>query len=160
MHFIYKWRKKCRFLTEDVALVCVPAPDKRVHDYGTGSSQSVLSCLVLSCLVLSCLVWDSVWVVAPFSRVLVGRRVYSGLVLLFDSVKYSFVAGSRRMTNFVWPPGRYSRRSNSAENGFFEPFIHKNDHFAKTGSGQTIGKALKKRRFPHRNGSLSDPASA
>jgi hypothetical protein len=24
-----------------------------------------------------------------------------------------------------------------AENGFFEPFIYKNDHFAKTGSGQT-----------------------
>jgi hypothetical protein len=23
------------------------------------------------------------------------------------------------------------------ENGFFEPFIYKNDHFAKTGSGQT-----------------------
>jgi hypothetical protein len=25
----------------------------------------------------------------------------------------------------------------SAKNGIFEPFIHKNDHFAKTGSGQT-----------------------
>jgi hypothetical protein len=24
-----------------------------------------------------------------------------------------------------------------AENGFFEPFVYKNDHFAKTGSGQT-----------------------
>eukprot|EP01046_Picozoa_sp_COSAG06_P008912 COSAG06_NODE_456_length_15511_cov_7.299312_12_plen_81_part_00 len=24
-----------------------------------------------------------------------------------------------------------------AGNGFFEPFIHRNDHFAKTGSGQT-----------------------
>ena len=24
-----------------------------------------------------------------------------------------------------------------AENGFFEPFLYKNDHFAKTGSGQT-----------------------
>jgi hypothetical protein len=24
-----------------------------------------------------------------------------------------------------------------AENGIFEPFIYKNDHFAKTGSGQT-----------------------
>ena len=25
----------------------------------------------------------------------------------------------------------------AAENGIFEPFIYKNDHFAKTGSGQT-----------------------
>jgi hypothetical protein len=24
-----------------------------------------------------------------------------------------------------------------AENGIFEPFIYKNEHFAKTGSGQT-----------------------
>jgi hypothetical protein len=29
------------------------------------------------------------------------------------------------------------RRPCPAENGFFEPFIYKNDHFAKTGSGQT-----------------------
>jgi hypothetical protein len=27
-----------------------------------------------------------------------------------------------------------------AKNGIFEPFIYKNDHFAKTGSGQTQGK--------------------
>ena len=28
-------------------------------------------------------------------------------------------------------------RNLAAENGFFEPFIYKNDHFTKTGSGQT-----------------------
>jgi hypothetical protein len=30
-----------------------------------------------------------------------------------------------------------------AKNGIFEPFIYKNDHFAKTGSGQTYGKLPK-----------------
>ena len=29
------------------------------------------------------------------------------------------------------------RLGHPAENGFFEPFIYKDDHFAKTGSGQT-----------------------
>jgi hypothetical protein len=29
----------------------------------------------------------------------------------------------------------------NGENGIFEPFIYQNDHFAKTGSGQTQGKA-------------------
>jgi len=28
-------------------------------------------------------------------------------------------------------------KTRPAENGIFEPFIYKNDHFAKTGSGQT-----------------------
>jgi hypothetical protein len=39
----------------------------------------------------------------------------------------------------------------AAKNGIFEPFIHKRDYSAKTGSGQTyVGKALKKRwRFSH-----------
>ena len=30
-----------------------------------------------------------------------------------------------------------SKRKKPAENGIFAPFIYKNDHFAKTGSGQT-----------------------
>ena len=30
-----------------------------------------------------------------------------------------------------------NRPSCSAKNGIFEPFVYKNDHFAKTGSGQT-----------------------
>ena len=79
---------------EDVALVRVPAPGKRIHDYVTRSSQSVLS--VLAGIQLG-------WSLVFYS---IGRRVYSGLVLLFDNVKYSFDVGSRRMTNFVWPPGR------------------------------------------------------
>ena len=33
-----------------------------------------------------------------------------------------------------------------SRNGLFEPLIHKNDHFTKTGSGQTYGK-LPKRPF-------------
>ena len=39
-----------------------------------------------------------------------------------------------------------------SKNGLFEPFIYKNDHFAKTGSGQTQGKqhSKKERRFSHR----------
>ena len=37
-----------------------------------------------------------------------------------------------------------------AKNGIFEPFIYKNDHFAKTGSGQTWGKLKKRCRFSHR----------
>jgi hypothetical protein len=34
--------------------------------------------------------------------------------------------------------------------GIFEPFVYKNDHFAKTGSGQTEGNLKKRCRFPHR----------
>jgi hypothetical protein len=37
-----------------------------------------------------------------------------------------------------------------SKNGLFEPFIYKNDHFTKTGSGQTWGK-LQKRTFFLRN---------
>jgi hypothetical protein len=39
-----------------------------------------------------------------------------------------------------------SRQShpNPATNGIFEPFIYKNDHFAKTGSGQTYRENSKK----------------
>jgi hypothetical protein len=36
-----------------------------------------------------------------------------------------------------------------ARNGIFEPFICINDHFAKTGSGQTYGKLQKRCRFSH-----------
>jgi hypothetical protein len=34
-----------------------------------------------------------------------------------------------------------------AKNGIFEPFIYKNEHFAKTGSGQTQGNTQKKMPF-------------
>jgi hypothetical protein len=34
-----------------------------------------------------------------------------------------------------------------AKNGIFAPLIYKNDHFAKTGSGQTLGKTQKKMPF-------------
>jgi hypothetical protein len=34
-----------------------------------------------------------------------------------------------------------------AKTGIFEPFIYRNDHFAKTGSGQTWGKLKKKMPF-------------
>jgi hypothetical protein len=40
-------------------------------------------------------------------------------------------------------------RNTVRENGIFEPFIYKNEHFAKTGSGQTLGK-LKKGPFLRR----------
>jgi hypothetical protein len=36
------------------------------------------------------------------------------------------------MTDMIHNPSAEVR-----ENGIFEPFIHKNEHFAKTGSGQT-----------------------
>jgi hypothetical protein len=42
-----------------------------------------------------------------------------------------------------------------AKNGIFEPFIDRNDHFAKTGSGQTSGK-LKKREDVFRTTQLRD----
>jgi hypothetical protein len=34
-----------------------------------------------------------------------------------------------------------------SKNGLFEPFIYKNEHFTKTGSGQTQGKLQQKDRF-------------
>ena len=34
-----------------------------------------------------------------------------------------------------------------AKNGCFEPFIHKCDHFTKTGSGQTLEQLRKEWRF-------------
>jgi hypothetical protein len=34
-----------------------------------------------------------------------------------------------------------------SKNGLFEPFIYKNEHFTKTGSGQTWGKLKKEWRF-------------
>jgi hypothetical protein len=34
-----------------------------------------------------------------------------------------------------------------SKNGLFEPVICKNDHFTKTGSGQTQGKLQKRDRF-------------
>ena len=34
------------------------------------------------------------------------------------------------------------------QNGLFEPCMHKNDHFAQTGSGQTKGKLKKRTVFP------------
>jgi hypothetical protein len=39
-----------------------------------------------------------------------------------------------------------------SKNGLFEPFIHKNDHFTKTGSGQTKGKLKKNGPFFLRRG--------
>ena len=36
------------------------------------------------------------------------------------------------MTDMIHNPSAEVR-----ENGIFEPFIHRNEHFAKTGSGQT-----------------------
>jgi hypothetical protein len=36
------------------------------------------------------------------------------------------------------------------KNGLVKPFLYKNDHFAKTGSGQTYGKHSQKRPFPLR----------
>jgi hypothetical protein len=35
----------------------------------------------------------------------------------------------------------------SGKPGLFEPFMYKNDHFTKTGSGQTSGKLQKESRF-------------
>jgi hypothetical protein len=35
-----------------------------------------------------------------------------------------------------------------SKSGLFEPFIYKNEHFTKTGSGQTWGKLHKKTVFP------------
>ena len=34
-----------------------------------------------------------------------------------------------------------------SKNGLFEPFLYKNEHFAKTGSGQTQGKLKNDYRF-------------
>jgi hypothetical protein len=35
-----------------------------------------------------------------------------------------------------------------SKNGPVEPFIFKNEHFTKTGSGQTLGKLTKRTVFP------------
>ena len=40
------------------------------------------------------------------------------------------------------------------ENGIFEPFIYINEHFAKTGSGQTYGKLKKDAVFSGLNGRI------
>jgi hypothetical protein len=34
-----------------------------------------------------------------------------------------------------------------SKNGLFEPFMYKNEHFTKTGSGQTQGRLHTKKRF-------------
>eukprot|EP01046_Picozoa_sp_COSAG06_P063245 COSAG06_NODE_14606_length_1143_cov_9.099617_1_plen_60_part_00 len=40
-----------------------------------------------------------------------------------------------------WPPAQRTAAPQASpgadQNGIFEPFIYKNEHFAKTGSGQT-----------------------
>jgi hypothetical protein len=48
------------------------------------------------------------------------------------------VAFKLNATVAKWKQTRLRQASPSpAKNGSFEPFVHKNDHFAKTGSGQT-----------------------
>jgi hypothetical protein len=45
---------------------------------------------------------------------------------------------SRRPWQLPWFPIRqHLKPLHPAKNGIFEPFIYKNEHFAKTGSGQT-----------------------
>jgi hypothetical protein len=52
-----------------------------------------------------------------------------------DSPACHMIPHSQSVDSFI---GRHIRTpSSNAENGIFEPFIYKNEHFAKTGSGQT-----------------------
>ena len=48
---------------------------------------------------------------------------------------------------------------NGKKNGLFEPFISKNDHFTKTGLGQTCGKLKKDDRFSYRRRLLGSCSS-
>jgi hypothetical protein len=65
----------------------------------------------------------------------------------FCSMPPQRASGSRACENDLsgtWEGDQTSGNDgNGASGGTFEPFIYKNDHFAKTGSGQIQGKLKK-----------------
>jgi len=63
------------------------------------------------------------------------------MVAFSASIKLAYIYRKKKKTALRFLTYLYSidlaNRQTLRENGIFEPFIYKNDRFAKTGSGQT-----------------------
>ena len=81
---------------------------------------------------------------APYSTACKILRQLTYLVVPSDMLYCLWCARGRERHHPIKLSTDSFLSSSMRQNGIFEPFKCKNDHFAKTGSGQNIGKTQKK----------------